>query len=376
MSEPAAFVAWGDPTLPQVAKHALEGRGGDHRQAHNVYGLLEAEAAYAGIRQARPNQRPLIVSRSGWAGLQRYAWTWTGDIVSTWEALRQTVATVLGLGLSGIPYSGPDIGGFLGNPSGELYVRWFQMATFFTFCRTHSSTSVEPRAPWSFGEPYLSIIRRFLELRYQLMPYFYTLAWEAAQKGYPPVRPLFWNDWRNPSSWGREEAFYLGEALLIYPVLQEGARSQVVSLPPGHWYHFWDDTLLAGESTVQLDAPLKQIPVLVKAGSIVPMEAAEQLVLHLYPPLSGESEGTIYQDAGEGYGDFRVDHFRLLRCGQSLELTWEQQGNYPLPDGGVQLHLHGGLLQRAWVDGQEVMTQAQSLQCHDFQRVCLVYADL
>lgn len=375
MSEPAAFVAWGDPTLPQVAQHALEGRGGDHREAHNVYGLLEAKAAYEGIQQARPHQRPFIVSRSGWAGLQRYAWTWTGDIVSTWEALRQTVATVLGLGLSGIPYSGPDIGGFLGNPSGELYVRWFQMATFFTFCRTHSSTSVEPRSPWSFGEPYLSIIRRFLELRYQLMPYFYTLAWEAAQKGYPPVRPLFWSDWRNPTSWGREEAFCLGEALLIYPVLQEGARSQEVSLPSGYWYNFWDDTLLQGEGMIQLEAPLEQIPVLVRAGSILPMEAGEQLVLHLYPPLSGECEGTVYQDAGEGYGDFRVDHFRLLRYEQGLKLTWEQRGNYPLPDGGVQLQLHGGSLQQAWVDGQAVMTQENSLHCHRFQHICLVYAE-
>jgi alpha-glucosidase len=369
MSEPAAFVTWGDPTLPKVAQHNLEGRGGDHREAHNVYGLLEAKAAFEGLRQHRPQQRPFIVSRSGWAGLQRYAWTWTGDIVSTWEALRQTIATVIGLGLSGIPYSGPDIGGFLGNPSGELYVRWFQMATFFTFCRTHSSTSVEPRAPWTFGEPYLSIIRRFLELRYQLMPYFYTLAWESAQKGYPPIRPLFWFDWNDRSLWDREEVFYLGEALLVCPILNQGERSHPVSLPKGHWYNFWNDTLLEGGKTMQLEAPLEQIPVLVRAGSILPMEDAQQLTLHLYPPLEGESEGCIYSDAGDGYEDSRRDRFRLIRAQQSLELIWEQEGNYNFPYQGVQLQVHGMSVQQAWVDEQEVAIEEQRLPAHSFRRV-------
>lgn len=374
MSEPAIFVSWGDPTMPKVAQHFLEGRGGDHREAHNVYGLLEAQSAYEGVLQACPDRRPFIVSRSGWAGLQRYAWTWTGDIVSTWEALRQTVSTVIGLGLSGIPYSGPDIGGFLGNPSAELYVRWFQMASFFTFCRTHSSTSVEPRAPWSFGEPYLSIIRRFLQLRYQLMPYFYTLAWEAAQRGYPPVRPLFWDSWNDPSTWGREDAFYLGKALLIYPVLQEGARSHLVSLPAGHWYHFWDDTVWEGGNTIQLEASLEYIPVLVRAGSILPLENGDQLVLHLYPPQSGESEGSVYSDAGEGYGDSRVDQFWLIRHEHYLELTWESQGKYPFPYKSVQLRLHGLSLQKAWIDQQEVLTQGQSIQCQPFRAVRLAYA--
>jgi Glycosyl hydrolases family 31 len=123
-----------------------------------------------------------------------YAWTWTGDIASTWSALKQTISTVLGLGLSGIPYSGPDIGGFQGNPSPEPYLRWFQICCFLMFCRTHSANNVEDRAPWSYGEPILTILRQFLQLRYRLIPYFYTLSWEASQKGYPPMRPLFWLD--------------------------------------------------------------------------------------------------------------------------------------------------------------------------------------
>jgi alpha-glucosidase len=383
MNEPAAFVLWGDPSLPKVAQHCLEGRGGDHREAHNVYGLLEAEAAYESIRQYRPQQRPFIVSRSGWAGLQRYAWTWTGDTVSTWEALRQTVATVVGLGLSGIPYTGPDIGGFQGNPSAELYLRWFQMATFLMFYRTHSSTSVAPRTPWTYGEPYLSIIRSFLQLRYQLMPYFYTLAWETTQKGYPPVRPLFWSDWNNQSLWDVEDAFCLGDALLVYPIMREGERlptaelhsTRTISLPRGHWYNFWNDSIIEGGKTVELEAPLEQIPLLVKAGSILPMEDSEQLILHLYPPVKevGESPYTLYTDAGDGYGESRLDQFYLNQHEKSLELVWEQQGNYSFPYQSIQLHVHGMSLQQAWVDDRETAIQGQQLQCHFFKRVRFRY---
>ncbi len=373
MSEPAAFVTWGDPTIPQVAQHNLEGRGGDHREAHNLYGLLEAAAAHEGIAQHRPEQRSFIVSRSGWAGLQRYAWTWTGDIVSTWEALRQTISTVIGLGLSGIPYSGPDIGGFLGNPSGELYLRWFQMATFFTFCRTHSSTSAEPRAPWTYGEPYLSIIRDFLKLRYQLMPYFYTLAWEAEQKGYPPVRPLFWCDRHDPSLWDVEDAFCLGDALLVYPILQAGERSRHISPPKGQWYDFWDDTLLEGGQSIQVDAPLEQIPVLVKAGSILPLESDAQLSLHIYPPTSGQHTSVLYSDAGDGFGDTRLDRFHLIRHESGLELIWNHEGAYDFPYQSIQIQIHGQPVQQAWIDDQLTPIEHQKLQCSPFSRAYLSF---
>jgi alpha-glucosidase len=369
MNEPAAFILWGDRSLPKVAQHCLEGRTGDHREAHNVYGLLEAEAAYQSIRQYRPQQRPFIVSRSGWAGLQRYAWTWTGDIVSTWQALRQTVATIVGLGLSGIPYSGPDIGGFQGNPSAELYLRWFQMATFLTFFRTHVANNVQPRAPWTYGEPYLSIIRQFLQLRYRLLPYLYTLSWEAAQKGYPPIRPVFWSDWRNQALWNVEDAFCLGDALLVCPIVQENVRSRTVILPKGDWYNFWNDTVIEGGKAVQLESPLEQIPLLVKAGSILPMEENGQLILQLYPPEQGMSEGYVYTDAQDGYGESRLDQFRMIRREQGLELTWEQQGSYVFHYQGVQLYVHGMQVQQAWVDEQQVAIEGQHVQSQPFRQI-------
>jgi len=363
MNEPAAFIVWGDRSLPKVTYHKMEGRGGDHHEAHNLYGFLQARAGYESLCQYRPQQRPFIVSRSGWAGLQRYAWTWTGDIKCTWECMYQTIPTVLGLGLSGIPYSGPDIGGFQGNPSAELYLRWFQMATFLPFYRSHCSNNVEYRAPWTYGEPFLSIIRDFLNLRYRLMPYLYTLAWEASQKGYPLVRPLFWYHPDQMNLWDVDDAFYLGKALLIYPILQAGAQSRMATLPPGRWYSFWNDQILEGDRQVKLAAPMNQIPLLVKAGSILPMNLEKNLILHIYPPAEGSSESSLYNDAGDGYEEWRIDQFRIVRFEDGLELFWEPQGDYPLiykfPYEEVMVVFHGFRFNQIWIDSSEVNPQQQ-----------------
>lgn len=381
MNEPAAFVLWGDHSLPQSAQHDFEGRGGDHREAHNIYGLLEAKAAHDSIRRYRPEQRPFIVSRSGWAGLQRYAWTWTGDTICTWESLRQTISTVIGLGLSGIPYSGPDIGGFQGNPSAELYVRWFQMATFLAFYRTHSSTSVSPRSPWTYGEPYLSIIRRFLQLRYQLMPYFYTLAWEA-QTGSPMVRPLFWCNPQRQSLWDIDDAFLAGDALLVCPIVEPSAASRQVLLPDGQWYHFWTDAAIDGTTQITSHASLEHIPLFVRAGSVLPMvesdaQTHQQLTLHLYPPTAGTTTYRLFSDAGDGYEEGRLDQFEMVRSSEhELELYWTEQGNYPFPYRSLLLQLHGLSLQQVCVDGQSldaqsINQQAQTFVCHRFQHIHL-----
>ncbi|MEA5504640.1 glycoside hydrolase family 31 protein [Halotia wernerae UHCC 0503] len=372
MNEPGVFVLWGDPSLPQHStQHFLEGRSGNHLEAHNVYGLLQAEAGYEALHEYQPEHRPFIVSRAGWAGLQRYAWTWTGDIETSWAGLRQTIPTVLNLGLSGIPYSGADIGGFKGNPTGELYLRWLQMSCFLPFCRTHSANNVKPRTPWSFGEPILSIVREFLRLRYRLLPYFYTLAWEANQTGHPLVRPLFWADSEDSRLWGVEDAFLLGNALLVYPIVEEGATSRSVILPKGHWYNFWDDTLLAGGTQVNMAAPQSQIPLLVKAGSILPMAEGEQLTLHIYAPVNLTGAGRVYNDAGDGYGSWRLDEFYLQSDRQILKLTWQQQGDYAFPYKKVQLYFHGWEIQQAWVDDKEVNSPENYLDVEQFQQIRL-----
>jgi alpha-glucosidase len=317
MNEPATFVAWGDPTLPQAVRHSMEGRGGDHAQAHNLFGLLMNRAGHEALRRLRPDRRPFILTRSGWSGVQRYAWTWTGDVETSWRSLRQTIPTMLGLALSGISYSGPDIGGFGGAPSAELYIRWFQLAAFLPFFRTHSSKVTPRREPWSFGPEALAIVREYLDLRYRLLPYFYTLAWEASTKGHPFVRPLFWLDDRDQSLWDVQDAFLLGDSLLVAPVLQPGATSREVTLPPGVWYDFHDERQYRGPGPVTIGAPLERVPVLARAGTVIPIEdsgaAAREarLVLHLYAGANGGA--LLYSDAGDGYGPLAARPVRAAR---------------------------------------------------------------
>ncbi|WP_069467712.1 glycoside hydrolase family 31 protein, partial [Actinacidiphila rubida] len=236
MNEPVSFAAFGDPTLPRSARHHLEGRGGDHREAHNVYGLAMARAAYEGLRELRPEQRPFLFSRSGWAGMQRYGGTWSGDVATGWQGLRASLALVLGLGLCGVPYSGPDVGGFTGSPSPELYLRWFQLGAYLPLFRTHSAHDAGRREPWEFGPRVLEHARAALAERTRLLPYFETLAHIARGTGAPYVRPLWWTSPADRALRECGDAFLLGDALLVAPVMEPGSAKRAVRLPRGLWY--------------------------------------------------------------------------------------------------------------------------------------------
>jgi alpha-glucosidase len=341
MNEPTSFTTWGDITLPLETRHNLEGRGGDHRQAHNLYGLLMNRSGREALQRLKPDRRPWIISRSGWAGMQRYSWNWTGDTETSWEALRTTIPTILGLALSGVPFNGPDIGGFSGNPSPELFLRWFQMSAFLTYFRTHSAIGTFRREPWVYGEPYTSILRSFLKLRYSLTPYFYTLAWRAAQTGLPPIRPVFWDAVEDKNLWGIDDAFLVGDHLLAAPVLAEGASSRTVRLPKGTWYSFWSEEQWEGPDEIRAKTSLERIPLFVKAGSVLPLEEDGNLSLHIYPQRAGIEESYLYSDAGDGYGPWRVDRFSLSAGEGGLELTRQPEGDYPFPYDEIELFLHG-----------------------------------
>ncbi|PZG96626.1 glycosyl hydrolase, partial [Streptomyces sp. NTH33] len=236
MNEPTSFAAFGETTLPRSARHALEGRGGDHREAHNVYALCMARAGYEGLRALVPEERPFVFSRSGWAGLQRYGGTWSGDVATGWPGLRASLSLVLGLGLCGVPYSGPDVGGFDGSPSPELYVRWFQLGSYLPLFRTHASLWAGRREPWEFGSEVLRHARVALVERRRLLPYFVTLAHLARRTGAPYVRPLWWGAPEDRALRDCEDAFLLGGSLLVAPVLEPGADRRAVRLPRGRWY--------------------------------------------------------------------------------------------------------------------------------------------
>lgn len=351
MNEPTAFTAWGDPTLPKSTRHALEGQGGHHSQAHNLYGLLMNRAGREALRELNPDRRPFLLSRSGWAGNQRYAWNWTGDVESTWDGLRATLALMLGMGLSGITFTGSDIGGFSGDPSPELMVRWMQLAAFTPFFRTHSAVTTKAREPWRFEEPYYSAIRDMLLLRYRLLPYIYTLAWKTSNTGLPIIRPLFWAESSNPAYWNNADSFFLGNDLLVAPVLEEGASSKEIMLPPGKWYSFWDGTVHEGPAEISVDVQLDQIPLFTRGGCVLPMKY-DNLELHTYVGDPGDEVSLLYSDEGDGYGPNRVDKFQLTKTEDSVELEWDSEGEYPFPYTAINIILHGAAPTSIMVDGK------------------------
>jgi alpha-glucosidase len=408
MNEPTSIALWGDRTLPVSGRHVAEGVGADHRQCHNVYGLCMDAAGAAALADVHPERRPFVLSRSGWAGVQRFAWNWTGDSDSTWDALGQQVATVVGLGLSGIAFSGSDIGGFAGDPGAELYLRWLEMAVFMPLCRTHCVTSAPGREPWQFPEPYRSAVGRLIRFRYRLLPYLYTLAHDAATHGHPLVRPLWWAPHGGagaagtseggdaPGPWS-DDCFLLGDDLLVAPVVAAGAHERRVPLPPGRWLR-WRPLPAAGDGPVArldrvvpvagrpgvpvgLDAPLGSAPVLVRTGTVLtlddgwayppgdvdgdvdvgrvaPGHEPRLVAFHCFPDDAGRAVGRAYDDAGDGYGPTRTDRLELTGPDGDRVLRWSVEGAWPVPER-VRVVVHGVAASAAMADGSPVAVRVE-----------------
>lgn len=373
MNEPTSFSLLFDMALPPDTVHKLEGIGGDHRQAHNLYALLMNQSGFEALRDAHSSRRPWILSRSGWVSQQRYAWNWTGDVETSWDALRMTIATVLGLGISGVPYSGADIGGFSGNPDPELFLRWFQMAAFMPFFRTHSAITTARREPWLFGEPYLAIIRKYLKIRYKLMPYLYSLAWQASQTGLPLVRPLFWLDQHDKRLWGIDDAFMLGDCLLIAPVLHPHELSRKIYLPDGKWYSWWDDRQFSGPGEIEYKSSLENIPVLVRSGSMIPLEEDGRFHMHVYPAELGEQPPALilYSDSGDGYGASRLDRFQVECLPDRFDITRTGEGEFPFPYNTIYFRLHHFPARRTMVDDREVHPRDEFITTGTFDRITI-----
>ncbi|MGY4998978.1 glycoside hydrolase family 31 protein [Streptomyces sp. 900105245] len=325
MNEPTSFSAFGEATLPRSARHALEGREGDHREAHNVYGLCMAQAGYAGLRELSPQQRPFVFSRSGWVGTQRYGGTWSGDVATGWPGLRASLSLVLGLGLCGVPYSGPDVGGFDGSPSPELYLRWFQLGAYLPLFRTHASLRAGRREPWEFGADVLEHARVALLERRRLLPYFVTLAHLARRTGAPYVRPVWWGAPEDRSLRDCEDAFLLGDSLLVAPVLDPDAGRRAVQLPRGRWYDTATEEAYEGPAQVLVDAPLSRIPVFARAGAVVPVRGADDgLELEVWAPARGRTGGgLVVRDAGDGWDEPEIERYVARRQGRRVVVTRE-----------------------------------------------------
>ncbi|MFD9482090.1 MULTISPECIES: glycoside hydrolase family 31 protein [Streptomyces] len=329
MNEPVSFAPFGDTTLPRSARHALDGAGGDHREGHNVYALAMARAGWEGLVRLRPAERPFLFSRSGWAGMQRYGGTWSGDVESSWEGLRASLALVLGLGLCGVPYSGPDVGGFGGSPSPELYVRWLQLGAYLPLFRTHSAIWAGRREPWEFGPEVAEQAGAVMAERERLRPYFVTLAHLARRTGAPYVRPVWWGTPEERRLRDCEDAFLLGDALLVAPVLECGADRRAVRLPRGRWYDTATGAAYEGPGQILLDAPQDRIPVLARAGAVLPVRAAsgEGVELEVWAPARGRTGGgVVIRDPGPGFAAGEVERYTVRWLGDAVVVE-DEAGN-------------------------------------------------
>ncbi|MFF4754264.1 TIM-barrel domain-containing protein [Streptomyces sp. NPDC002514] len=339
MNEPTSFNAFGETTLPRSARHCLDGRGGDHREAHNVYALCMADAAYEGLRELSPRERPFLLSRSGWAGMQRYGGAWSGDVATGWPGLRASLSLVLGLGLCGVPYSGPDVGGFDGSPSPELFLRWFQLGAYLPLFRTHAGLRAGRREPWEFGDEVLEHARAALLARRRLLPYFVTLAHLARRTGAPYVRPLWWSAPEDRALRDCEDAFLLGDCLLVAPVLDPGADRRAVQLPRGRWYDTVTERAYEGPAQVLLDAPLSRIPVLARAGGVVPVRGADgDLELEVWAPVRGRTGGgLVVPDAGDGWDEPEIERYVARWEGRRVVVTRDGEAGMGVPSRPVRV---------------------------------------
>lgn len=329
MNEPATF-APEDSTVPITmfdasktfaldAKLAGDGHPGTHARYHNVFGMQMARATFEGLRNQRPDLRPLVLTRAGYAGIQRYAAVWTGDNIASWEHLALTIPMLTNMSISGVPFVGADVGGFNGTPSAELYTRWLQAAVLTPFLRTHSSIDTEPREPWTYGPAYEQINRTTIELRYRLLPYIYSLFAQSETDGIPPLRPLWFEYPDDPQSALVDDQYLVGTDLLVAPVLQEGSTKRRVYFPKGDdWVDWWDGSHHDGGSSEFVTAPLDRLPLFVRAGASVPTEpviqssaAMKNAPLTLAIALGAKGESHIFQDAGDGYG-YRKGESRML----------------------------------------------------------------
>ncbi|HKV62807.1 MAG TPA: glycoside hydrolase family 31 protein [Candidatus Acidoferrum sp.] len=314
MDEPALFER-ADKTMPLDTRHRLDdGTSVDHRAIHNVFGMQNVRATYEGLRKLQPDERPFVLTRAAYSGAQRYAATWTGDNSSTWNHLKMSTPMLLSMGISGYPLVGDDIGGFAGSPTADLLTRWFEVGALNPIYRDHTSKGTADQEPWVHGPEHEAIRRKYIELRYKLMPYLYTGIEEMSRTGLPLMRPVFLEYPQASDFYGDNRDFLFGRDFFVAPVTTDMVDAEEVSLPPGEWYDFWTSAKLSSKGGFTLQPRLDEMPLYVRAGAIVPMQPLVQsteekpdgpLQLRVYLPSnasSGDCQGTLYQDDGHTFG--------------------------------------------------------------------------
>jgi len=366
MNEPAVMDV-PTKTFPLDVRHHYDGESCSHRKAHNIYGMQMARATYDGVKKFAGNKRSLVITRSGYSGLQRYSSVWTGDNIATWEHLSIANLQVQRLCASGISFCGSDVGGFIDQPSGELFVRWVQLAAFHPFFRTHSSGDHGDQEPWSFGLDNMKLAKRFIELRYELLLYFYTTFYQYSEYGVPMIKSLIVYDNTDNEVKNRMDESIVGDHILVCPMLQPGVHERILYLPSGQWYNYWTDKLFAGKKETIVKADLTQMPIFIKAGAVIPKIPVMQYVgeksidtidLHVYY-TSNKIDSQLYFDALDGYehedGAYQLSHFSVDGKDGKLSITQTTTGNgYGHHNFNIILHGLPYYATKAVIDAQEI----------------------
>jgi len=368
MNEPSVFTL-PEKTIPLDVLHRIDEPGWPHRTAthaeiHNVMGMLNSRGTYEGLLKLLPDQRPFVLTRASYAGGQRYAATWTGDNSATWNHLRVGTHQLVNLGLSGFAFAGNDVGGYAGSPSMDLLTRWIEIGAFAPIDRDHTEKGTADQEPWVGGSEHEAIRRRYIEERYRLMPYIYTLAEQASREGIPLMRPMFleFPQGRNdgtPMDSLNDNQFMFGPALLVAPPPFEETQDDYDVFFPENtaWFNYWTgqrvathhsaDDRVASPHIVLKHPDIGDLPVFVRAGSILPRQPLVQstdetpdgpLELRVYLPapdikLPGKDaialaapdtycEGTLYTDDGESFAFRKGDFYRVsANCIRTTNLT-------------------------------------------------------
>lgn len=357
-----------------------------HAKIHNVYGLGMVQAAQEAYTKFQQSQRPFVISRAGYAGIQRYAAIWTGDNTSSWLHLKLSVTMLLNMGLSGVIFCGADIGGFAASlmhlrklflkidPS--LYARWIQLGVFYPFSRTHTMTGTRPQEPWQFGKRVEDICRNYIQLRYRLMPYIYTLLYEASITGIPIMRPLILEYQDDEKCLTLDDEFLFGNQFLVVPVTKKYIKKQRVYLPTGKWINYWTKEQYEGPKEIEVPITLENIPIFVKGGSIIPMQPEMQyidekplnpLILDIYP--YEKSEFILYEDDGFSLnyqgGDFCKTKYKCIVEDDKIILNiGEREGKFEPEQREYELKINGleKILAKVIFNGSEISVKDDILK--------------
>ena len=372
MDEPSVFDT-PSGTMPLDLVFNSDGDPATGAEIHNVYGQLMSRATFDGLSRLRPHDRAFVLTRASFAGGQRYAALWTGDSASDWTSLRQSLSTLLGLGLSGFPFCGSDIGGFVGAPSGELYTRWLQFGVFCPFMRSHSDAGSPSKEPWSFGYRNEAVNRRAIELRYQLLPYIYNVMEQATETGLPALRPLVLEFPGDEHVAAIDDEFLFGRDLLVAPVLREGVVERDIYLPEGTWFDYWTGKSYDGGKTIQMPVTLDSIPMFVRGGGFLfrqpVVQSTEEMAgttLEVLVAPAKVSESDLYEDDGQTLafrdGQFMKRHFRQRGNGRRTTIDISAPG-------GTYQPAKRTLVLQLWTDGKPHKVQLEAGQ--PFQKISI-----